>query len=171
MAPPGGVRRGELDGLLVVGELDLVKGKSDGGDRFLGEGGQGRERRCESPVIEGGALCLGLGINEYEAMPTLHRLAVPEPAGLADPGRAFGDVHDQALEAIIEAVRTHVVGERALGDRREGRPDGDEDQDQSEAMGYATSAHGSDSFVGRSCDVWIRPTPAPAAGAPTGSAP
>ena len=117
-------------------------------------------------MSEGGALGLSIGIDENEAVPSFHRLPVPEPVGLFDPGRAFGDVHNQTLEAIAKAVRPYVVGERALGGRREGCADRGEDQDQNEAVGKAATWHGSDSFVDCGCYVWIRPISAPPAGAP-----
>ena len=104
-------------------------------------------------MIEGGAFGLGLGVNENEAVPSFHRLPVPEPVGLSDPGRAFGDVDNQTLEAIAKAVRPPVVGERALGGRREGCADRAEDQDQNEPMGEATTWHGSYSFLDCGCDV------------------
>ena len=66
-------------------------------------------------MIEGGAPGPGLGVDENEVVAAFNCLAVPEPAGLADPGGAFGDIDNQTLEAIAKAVRPPVVGERALG--------------------------------------------------------
>ena len=135
IAPPGGIRGDELDGLLVVGELDPVEREFEGGDLVLGEGGDGGEGCGEALVIESGALGTDIGVHKDEVVPSFDRLPVPEAAGFADPGRAFGDVDDQTLEAVSEAVRSLVVGKRALGSRREGCAERGEGQDQGEAMG------------------------------------
>ena len=143
VAPPGEVVCDELDGLPVVGELDAVEGEVDRRDRVVCEGGEAREGRCEAFVIEGGALGLGFGVDEDEVVAALDRLAVPEPGGLVDPGGALGDVDDQTLEALAEAVGSGVVGEGALGGGGEGGEKGGEEEEQGEAVREGANRHGS----------------------------
>ena len=128
VALPGEILCDELDGLLVVGELDAVEGEVEGRDRVFGEGGEGRKGGREAFVVEGGGLGPGFGVDEEEVVAAFHCFPVPEACGLADPGGAFGDVHDEALEALAEAVCAGVVGECALGGGGEGGEEGGEDE-------------------------------------------
>ena len=104
-----------FDRALVVFEGEGVERKRDRRDlpaRHL------RKRGGELLVVERRALLAGVGIDQHEFVPALHRPPVPEAMGLLDPGGRPGHVERERFVLLAQAGGPLVVGGRDLGATR-----------------------------------------------------
>src|SRR5262249_24776182 len=108
---PSGV---DLYRLFAVNEVEFVERQSQRRDRFVARRERFGERGGEFFMIERRFLGESLGVHQDELVSPLDRFAIPEAAGLLDPGGAIGRARDQTLKLFAQPCGALVIGRRSL---------------------------------------------------------